>query len=176
VSLFRRREPLHVRLAREGGMALGEESVRPSWDASGIHGLHRPRQWDVVLTIEAPEIAGERATFVVLPNGDLVVEEGPDNLQPLADAVERELAPAFRVEAVKRNGGLWAVGARSVQIVALPGVEGDEIELASHSDTRTLLVDGRTTFGSVPALERPGHVVRARRVDGELWEVEADPI
>jgi hypothetical protein len=176
VSLFRRREPLHVRLAREGGLSLGGESVRPAWDASGIHGLHRAREWDTVATVEAPEIPAERAVFVALPGGDLVIEEGPDDLQPLADAIERHLEPPYRAEAVKREGGLWAVGARSVELVELPGVGGREIELAAHAGERRLLVDGETAFGSIPALERPDHVVRARRVDGELWEVEADPL
>jgi len=28
----------------------------------------------------------------------------------------------------------------------------------------------------LPALERAGHVVRARRIDGELWEVDTAPL
>jgi hypothetical protein len=176
VSLFRRREPLHVRLAREGGMSLGADEPRAPWDASGINGLHRPRVWDVVATVEAPELPGEKSMFVGLPNGDLVVEEGPDDPRVLADAVERELAPPYRAEAVKREGGLWAAGARGIELVELPAVVGEEIELVSQGGARTLLIDGESAFGSIPQLERPDHVVRARRVDGELWEVEADPL
>ena len=47
---------------------------------------------------------------------------------------------------------------------------------------RVLRIDGRTTLGSAPALERLGetegteYVVRAKRLDGELWEVEATPL
>jgi hypothetical protein len=96
VSLFRRGEPLHVRLAREGGVSLGDEPrprPRPPWDVTGIHGLHRPRQWDVVVAVEAPEVDGERARFVALDGGTFLVEEGPDRLEPLAAAVERELRP-----------------------------------------------------------------------------------
>jgi hypothetical protein len=49
----------------------------------------------------------------------------------------------------------------------------------STPEGRELHVDGRRSFGSVPALERLGEaegrefVVRARRVDGSVWEVEA---
>jgi hypothetical protein len=175
VSLFRKREPLHVRLAREGGLTTEDDAPKGPWDEAGIHGLQRPREWDVVTTVEAPELPGERSAFVSLPGGDLVVEEGPDSPVVLAQAVERTLAPPYRAEGVKRDGGLWAVGAKRVELVELPGVEGEEIELTSHRGERTLLIDGEKAFGSIPQLERPDHAVRARRVDGGLWEVESTP-
>jgi hypothetical protein len=178
LSLFRRREPLHVRLAREGGLSLDEESpASPApWDAAGIHGLQRHREWDVVTTVEAPEVAGDRASFVAVSADELVIEEGPATVAPLAEAVERDLAPPYRAEAVRRESGLWAVAARRIELVTLAGVRGEEIELTSHGDERTLLVDGERSFGSVAALERPDHVVRARRVDGDTWEVDAHPL
>jgi hypothetical protein len=177
VSLFRRDEPLHVRLAREGGLDLGEEaSPRAPWDASGIHGLQRPREWDAVVTVDAPELKGDRAQFVALSREDLVVEEGPDDVEPLALAVERELAPPYRAEAVRRHAELWAVAARSIAVVELPGMVGEEIELTMRGSERTLVVDGQRTFGSIPALERPEHVVRAKRIDRESWEVAFDPL
>lgn len=173
MTLFRRREPLHVRLAREGGIPLEEAQGRPAWDAAGIHGLHRTREWDAVVAVEAPEVEGERASFVALPGGDLVVEAGPDGLEPLAAALEQELSPPYRAEAVRRDGGLWAVAGRRIEVVELPGVGGQELELSVHGGERTLLVDGERSFGGVPALERPEHVVRARRIEGDLWEVES---
>jgi hypothetical protein len=154
-------------------MSLDDDAPRKPWDQPGIHGLQRPREWDVVETVEAPELPGERSAFVSLPGDRLIVEEGPDHPEQLAEAVERELAPPYRAEAVKREGGLWAVGARRVELVELPGVEGQEIELSNHGDDRSLVVDGERAFGSIPQLERPGYVVRARRVDGELWEVDS---
>ena len=172
MSLFRRREPLHVRLAREGGIPIGEPKTRPAWDESGIHGLHRVREWDAVVTVDAPELKGSRASFVALPDGDLVIEDGPDELTVLATALERELSPPYHAEAVRRDDALWAVAGRRIEVVELPGVTGTELELATHGGQRTLLVDGERAFGSVPALERPEHVVRARRIDGELWEVD----
>jgi hypothetical protein len=177
MSLFRRREPLHVRLAREGGVPLEDaepEPPRPPWDASGVHGLHRAREWDTVTAVEAPDLPGDRIGFVALPAGELVTVEGGGDLAPLTAAVELE--PPYRAEAVRREGDLWAVAARRIEVVVLPGVEGQEIELASHGDERTLRVDGERVFGSIPALERPDHVVRARRVAGEAWEVEAQPL
>jgi hypothetical protein len=177
LSLFRKREPLHARLAREGGMAFGEpEPTRPAWDASGIHGVHRVREWDVVTTVEAPGVTGERVQFVAVSANELVVEEGPDDVESLAAAVERELAPPYRAEGVRREGELWAVAARRIELVELPGITGQELELATHGDERSLLVDGQRAFGSIPALERPEHVTRARRVDGEIWEVEVAPL
>ena len=147
---------------------------RPPWDTAGIHGLHRPKEWDAVVTVEAPEIDAKRAVFVVLSGGDLIVEEGPENVEKLAVGVESELAAPFRVEAVRREEGLWAVAARSVAVLDLPGVTGDEIELSSHGGSRTLIVDGEPSFGTIPQLEQPERVVRARRLDGELWEVTVD--
>jgi hypothetical protein len=175
VTLFRRREPLHVRLAREGGIPLSEPRTKPAWDASGIHGLHRAREWDAVVAVDAPEVKGSRASFVALPDGALVVEEGAEALDPLANALEQELRPPYRAEAVRRADSLWAVAGRRIEVVELPGVAGEELELASHGVERTFVVDGERAFGGLPLLERPEHVVRARRIDGELWEVETTP-
>ena len=176
MSLFRKSEPLHVKLAREGGLTVlgNEESTAPAWDTAGIHGLHRVREWDVVTTAEAPELVGDRPVFVALSTNEVVVEEGPDDIEPLAAAIERDLQPPYRAEAVRRTEGLWAVAARKIEVIELPGVEGNEIELSSHGDDRTLLVDGERTFGTIPALERADHVARARRIEGDLWELEAD--
>jgi hypothetical protein len=176
VSLFRRREPLHVRLAREGGVPFGDDAPRAPWDTAGIHGLHRARQWDAVVTAHAAELAGDEASFVVLSDGGLVIEDGPDDLEPLAHAVEGELGPPYRAEAVRRDAGLWVVAAKKIDVVPLPGVAGEELELVSRGAERTLVVDGERSFGTIAALERPEHVVRARRIDGELWEVEVDPL
>jgi hypothetical protein len=170
MSLFRRR-PLHERLAREGGMLeSGGEDTRAPWDKAGIHGVHRPREWDEVTAVET-DVPGDRATFVVLDD-EILIEEGPDDVEPLADALSLD-AP-YRAEAVRRSEGVWAVAARGIEVVTLPGVEGTELELARHGDERTLVVDSERRFGSIPVLERDGnYAVRARRLDGERWEIEA---
>jgi hypothetical protein len=173
LSLFRRREPLHTRLAREGGLLeTAGEPLRPAWESVGIHGVQRARQWDSVATVDAPGLEGDHAVFVALSPGELIVEQGPRQVEPLAAALGRDPAPPYRAEAVRREGTVWAVAARRIEIVRLPEVSGEEIELSSHEGERTLLVDGEKTFGSIPALERPGRFVRARRVAGDAWEVE----
>jgi hypothetical protein len=170
VSLFRR-EPLHRRLAREGGLVEGPgEDRRAPWDKAGIHGVHRPREWDVVVTTETG-LDGSDARFVVLDDA-IVIEDGPDDVAALADAVP--LDPPYRVEAQRVGEGIWSVGARRVEIVELPGQAGERLEVASQDGATELTVDGERAFGSIPRLERSGdYVIRATRLDGDLWEVEA---
>ncbi len=124
--------------------------------------------------VEAPGIEGDAATFVVLPDGSVLVEEGSDSsLQQLADAIEQELQPPYRARAARQRGDLWAVQARKIEVVQLRNPpEGDSIELTRDS----LLVDGESAFGSVPELEGRGDVVRAERLDGNMWEVRASAL
>jgi hypothetical protein len=182
-----RREPLHKKLAREA--RLEQESERglvdpgPHWGVTGIHGVPRPRRWDAVASAEAPGLTGDEVHFVTLPNGDLVVDEDepPDTLAPLADAVEQTLEAPYRAEAVRQNEDVWAVAARRIAVASFRA-DGDELELVASEGGRALTVDGVRVFGSVPELERIGqaqgeqYVVRASRLDGEAWEIEADPL
>jgi hypothetical protein len=170
VRLFRRREPAHVQLAREAGLDAppGPVDTRPWWGEVGIHGVARPREWDAVATVEA-DLPGERAEFVALDDATLVIEEGPDDVAPLAEAVERSLAPPYRAEAVRRADGTWAVAARRIRIVELPDAEGDELELTIDPDGMAI---GRAP-ALEPLLDGPG-VATARRIDGDLWEVKVD--
>jgi hypothetical protein len=172
LSLFRREEPLHERLAREGGLV--EHEARAPWREVGIHGMQRPREWDATQTVDAPGIDGDALGFVVLQDGSVLVEEGPDSsLQALADAVEQELQPPYRARAARVREDLWAVQARRIQVVKIRnGPDGDSIELTRDS----LLVDGERAFGSIRELEGLGDVVRAERLDGDLWEVTASPL
>jgi hypothetical protein len=168
LSLFRRKEPLHERLAREGGL-VEREPARAPWREVGIHGMQRAREWDVTQMVEAPGIDGDETTFVALPDGTVLVEEGSESsLQPLADGIEHAIQPPYRARAVRQREDTWAVQARRIEVKTLrnsPG--GDSIELTSDG----LFVDGDRAFGSVPELEGLGDVVRAERLDGDLWEV-----
>jgi hypothetical protein len=170
VKLFRQ-EPLHERLAREGGLKEEtSEDRRSPWDKPDIHGLHRPREWDVVVTADAA-LEGTTARFVVLGD-EIVIDEGPDDVELLADAVP--LDPPYRAEARRVDQGVWSVGARRVEVVELPGRSGHELQLVSRAGATELTVDGERAFGSIPPLERDGdYVVRATRLDGDRWEVEA---
>ena len=182
MSLFRRREPLHERLAREGGLgAPAAVDPRSGWQEIGIHGIQRPREWDVTLTADAPGIEGDGVRFVALPDGALLVEEGPeDSLEPLAAAVEQELSLPYRARGARQGPSLWAVQARRIEVVEIPGSPaGDTIDLTHTADGTTVAVDDARIFGSIPALEERGahagteYTVHAERLDGDLWEVRA---
>ncbi len=191
MGLFRRREPLHVQLAREAGLdaaAAVQAEPQPSPDGArppaldvGMHGLQRPRTWDATVTAEAHGIDGDEATFVALPDGTLLVEQGPDqSLEPLAAAVEQELRPPYRARAVRQGDTMWAVQARRIEVLEIPdGPGGDSIEVTHTIDGTTFSIDDARSFGSLPALEERGaregseYTVRADRLDGDLWEVRA---
>ena len=182
MGLFGRREPLHERLAREGGLVEPPQvDPRPAWQETGIHGVHRAREWDATVTADAPDLSGDAARFVVLPDRTVLVEEGPDeSLEPLAAAVEQALQPPYRVRAARQSETLWAVQARRIEVLAIPeGPDGETIELTRTADGTTLAVDDARAFGSIPVLEERGEregddfVVRAERLDGDLWEVRA---
>jgi hypothetical protein len=195
VGLFRRRKPLHERLADAGGLALegtprpGLIAQPPGWDGdargvTGIHGVPRARRWDTVASADSPALRGDTVHFVALEDGTLVVDEDePDGaLAPLADAVEQAVRPPYRAEAVRRGPETWAVAASRIAVATVPDIVGDEAELTSTREGKVLRVDGVTTLGSARALERVGeaegveYVVRARRLDGDLWEVDAAPL
>jgi len=200
VSLFRRRKSLHQQLADAGdvSLGLGDSNARapsgliaspPGWDGeargeAGIHGVPRARRWDTVARATAPLLRGDTVHFVALTDGTLVVDEDePDDaLTPLAEAVEASIPPPYRAEAVRRGPETWAVAASRIAIVAVPRLRGDKAELVVTRDGRTLSIDGRTTLGHAPELERVGqqegteYVVRAERLDGDLWEVEASAL
>jgi hypothetical protein len=179
MPLFRREEPLHERLAREGGLV--EPEPRAPWREVGIHGQQRPREADVVVTVDATDVEGEAARFVSLPDGSLLVEEGPDtSLEPLATAVEQELRPPYRARAVRRDESLWAVEATRIEVLELPDAPGgDAIDVTHTADGTVVAVDEAPVFGSIPALEQRGeregtdYAVHAERLDGNLWEVKA---
>jgi len=151
-----------------------EREPRAPWREVGIHGMQRSREWDATETVEAPDIEGDAATFVVLPDGTLLVEEGSDSsLQALADAVERTIQPPYRARAARQEGDLWAVQARKITVISLRNApDGSSIDLSPDG----FLVDGRREFGSVPELEGLGDVVHAELLDGDLWEVRASAL
>ena len=183
MGLFKRK-PLHERLAEEGGLV--ERSTQPLFTGvipeTGIHGVPREREYDAVVTTEAPSVPGAEARFVAFEDGSLLIEEGEEgDLTPLADAIEEQIARPYRATAVRRGEDVWAVAAKRIELVTL-GAEGDEIDVSHRGDETTVVVDGRLTFGRILELEAIGarqgqdFVVRAKRLDGDTWEVAADPL
>lgn len=197
MKLFGRRQPVHRALADAAGLSLGDGTVQPpglsaappGWDGEqrgepGIHGVPRARKWDVVVSAQAAGLRGDAVHFAALPDRSLILDEDEPEaaLGSLADAVEAQLAVPYRAEGVRRDDDQWAVGARRISVVQVPSLEGDEAELVVTADRRALTVDGRPHAAGAPALEAAGaelgtsYVVRASRLDGDLWEVEATPL
>ncbi len=148
----------------------------------GIHGVPRPRRWDVVVSAEA-RIPGDEVQFVALEDGSLIVDEAVEmDLSPLADAVEQQLSPPYRAEAVRRDGDVWAVAASKIEVAEVDDeIPGDRVELAVQGDERTVVVDGVRTDGVFPSLEAlaaelRSYVIRAERLDDDLWEVRVAPL
>jgi hypothetical protein len=149
---------------------------------AGIHGVHRAREWDAVVTVDAEGVEGDRVRFVALPDQTLLIEEGND-VDPLADALDGVTSPPYRAEAVRRGESRWAVGVRRIEVVALPdGPEGGELMLTVRDGERSLVVDGASVFGSIPQLEElgaargPSYVVQGQRLTDDLWEVRIVPL
>ena len=100
MGLFRRSKPLHERLAEEAGL-VERSPRRPLYTGvigeAGIHGVPREREYDAVVTAEAPDVEGSSARFVVLSDASLLIEQGDGDLSPLADSIEHVLADQRRV-------------------------------------------------------------------------------
>jgi hypothetical protein len=188
MPLFRR-EKLHERLAREGGLSdRGEPEpihVGPSEPGvPGYHGVQRPRRWDAVVTVVSDDLTGDQKSFVVLPDGSLLLDEDEPaaSLEPIAEELDTVIEPPYRVEAVRRHGDVWAAAARRIELVELPQIDGDELSVTMHEGSRTVSIDGRPEFGGVPDLERlagaryESYVATASRLDGDQWEVRVTPL
>ena len=192
MGLFRR-ERLHERLAREGGLDkdgqqhLFAEPVDVSPPAPGVpgfHGLQRPRHWDAVIMVEAPDLPGKETTFVVLEDGSVILDDDlPEPaVEPVAEVLDDLLDAPYRVEAVRRHDDVWAAAARRIEVLELPGVDGEELMLTMQEGTKALTVDGAAEFGTVTELERyaseryDSFVAEARRLDGTLFEVRISPL
>ena len=179
---FFRKRPLHEQLAREGGLV--DLDPRPAWQETGIHGIPRAREWDTTLTADGPDIDANAVRWVGLPDGTILVEDGPDSsLESLAIAVEEKLEPPYRARAARQVGDVWAVQATRLEVIALPDAPaGDTIDVARNGATTTVIVEGREIVDSVPELEERGaregaaYAVRAERLDGALFEVQASAL
>ncbi len=188
MPFFRRKKPLHEQLAEGTDLLRWERPpdpvVPPRTELDVLHGA-RPRRWDAVVSAAAPALTGETIHFVALPDGALVVDEivAAGALDPIVEAVEQEVRPPYRAEAVRR-GSLWAAAANRIEVVDLPeDVAGDTIELSHRDGERHLVVDGEPSLATLPTLEayalerhRDDFVARAERIDATLWEVRVTPL
>ena len=153
----------------------------PHWGEVGIHGMHRQREWDAVVTVEVTEATLDEQAFVVLQDGRLVVEDGDGSAAAIA---ARLTFPApYRAHAVRRHLGVWAVATRrleTTELAADPG--GAFVELVWDGVARSVRIDGEPTLAGVPELERLGaarygaYVVTAARLADSTWEVAVTPL
>ena len=192
MGFFRRRqETLNEQLLREAQLDDVQETERahadPADDVTGVwrRAMARPGEYDAVVSVHAPDVAGDAVEFATLANGDVIVDtvQGDADLSPFADAVERQVEPPYRVVARRGEGDLWSVAARGIDVLEVQFSGGDEIELASVGGSLDVRVDGEPWSGHIPALEHAGeaadgedYVVQAERLDGDLWEVRASPL
>jgi hypothetical protein len=197
LGFFRREEPLHEKLAREGGLdfrrsveepegPLTIDPEHPLWRIAGIHGIPRAREWDAVLSAVAPDLPGDETDFVALPDGTLYTDdELPDDaLTPLADAFDGVLDAPYHVYALRQEADVWSAGALRVDVVEVPeAVDGDVVDLiVNHDGERRVLVDEAEVRAEIPSLEDfaaqqfSAFVLRASRLDETLWEVTVLPL
>ena len=154
----------------------------PHWGEVGIHGIHRQREWDAVVTVIAPDLVGDELWFAALADGRVVVDDGSagrrrdrPRARP-AGAVSRACGAPGRA----CLGGCRAAGSRPSSSQRDPG--GQFVELAWDGVERSVRIDGEPTLAGVPELERLGaerhaaYVVTASRLVGAVWEVGVTPL
>jgi hypothetical protein len=122
---------------------------------------------------------------VRLADGRTLVAEGdaPDAAPCAVTALVDEVEPPYRAVAQRRSGDTWAVGAVAIELAELPReIVGEELVLTVTQDGEELMVDGRPHAGGSAELMNSlggryeSYVVRARHIDGLLWEVDIDPL
>lgn len=122
---------------------------------------------------------------MTLPDGTVLVDaQLPEGaLTPIADAIEGELNPPYRAHAVRREDGVWAAGAKTIEVVEVPEqIDGDTVSLVVQGDERTLLIDERPGWSDVGTLETSARerytdfVLQAERLDGNLWAVQVNAL
>jgi hypothetical protein len=194
MGFLRREEPLHEKLAREGGLDFPRavhdlagplDPRHPFWQVAGIHGVARAREWDAVVAAEAPELPGEELDFVVLEDGTLVVDDDlPDEaLSPVADALDEALEAPYHAYAHRREGDVWVAAAIVVDVIEVPeDVEADTVEIVARDGEHMTVVGGELSNERIESLEAlaaedfESYFLEATRIDQQLWEVTVNPL
>jgi hypothetical protein len=196
LGFFRREEPLHEKLAREGGLDFPRSVEEPDgpplidpdhplWRIAGIHGIPRAREWDAVLTAIAPDLPGDETDFVALPDGTLFTEEDlpAGALEPIAEAFGGLIDPPYHAVALRQDDDVWSAAAMRVAVVEVPEeVDGDLVDMVVNDGERKVLVDEAESRAEIPSLEDfaaqqfGSFVLHASRLDETLWEVSVLPL
>ena len=155
----------------------------PHWGEVGIHGIHRPREWDAVVTVLAPDLAGDELWFVALADGRVVVDDAERRRRLRSSASLDRQAP-YRAHAVQTGRArLGGRRARDRDRRARRATRAAQfVELAWDGVERSVRIDGEPTLAGVPELERLGaerhaaYVVTAARLVDDVWEVGVTPL
>ncbi len=167
--LRRREKPLHEQLA-EGTDLLEWRSkhapVYPPSFAGTLDVLHggKPRRWDAVGTAEAPGLPGDDTRVHGASRRDVPGRGRARGRR--ADAARRGRRGSGRaaVPCPGRSQRRRPLGGRSQRDPGRGGdaeIPGDTVSLAMQDGERTLLVDERPAWESIPALEQHGAAVHA---------------
>jgi hypothetical protein len=136
----------------------------------------------VVVSLLAPDVAGDYAVFVSLPNRLLIVEEQErdEDLGVFADAVESRLEAPYRARVLRVDERRFVVVASEIETIDLPGLTGDELVVFALPDgERSAALDGKAFRLARPELEpilaeSAPCVLRLENVDESIWEISVD--
>ena len=167
-------------------MSLGPLDPGQHWLEAGITGLARQREWDAMVTVEAPGGTGDEAGFVALSDGRLLLDDPSSGVDavPFAAALEGALDRPYRAVAVRRPE-IWVVGASSIEVVRLdPDPRGNDLELTWDGTSLALSSDGvpadpvhADALAKIAAeRERGAYSAAAHRLDHDLWELLILPL
>jgi hypothetical protein len=186
-------EPLYKHPRSETDLVSGFESEKidgegpasePAPGASAApdqdEGAEEPR--GVVVSLLAPDVAGDYAVFVALPERLIIVEEqeGDRDLGVLADAVEKRLQAPYRARALRVDERRFVVVASEIETIELPGLDGEELVVFALPDgQRTAVLDGaryQLASAEVESIlkESAPCLLRLENVDESVWEVSID--
>lgn len=136
----------------------------------------------VVVSLLAPNIAGDYAIFVALPERLLIVEEqeGDSDLGVLADAVEKRIRAPYRARALRVDERRFVVVASEIETIELPGLDGEELVVFALPDgQRTAVLDGAGYVLARPEVESileesAPCLLRLENVDEPVWEISLE--
>ena len=136
----------------------------------------------VVVSLLAPDVAGDYAVFVALPERLLIVEEqeGDSDLGVLADAVEKRLKAPYRAHALRVDERRFVVVASEIETVEVLALDGEELVVFALPDgQRTAVLDGAGFQLANPEVEAileesAPCLLRLENIDESVWEVTVD--
>ena len=183
-------EPLYKRPQREEDLVSGFESEKTDDEvAAPKPAPDAPEQKEdteephgVVVSLLAPDVAGDYAVFVALPERLIIVEEqeGDSDLGVLADAIEKRLQAPYRARALRVDERRFVVVAGEIETIELPGLGGEELVVFALPDgQRTAVLDGaryELASAEVESIleESAPCLLRLENVDESVWELSLD--